>query len=477
MTTLSKYIFWCGAPALLALSGCKKYLQVPLPVNSIAAQSAFGTDAASASSLNGIYSGLLSDGVFDGNGSVGYLTGMYTDELKNYFILPTVQALYADQVSTSLGGVTILWSTLYQQLYAINQAIEYIPQSSGLQHKDQWLGEAYFLRGLCYFYLTNLYGDVPLVVSTDYLANNALARAPQAGVYAQVVSDLRQAQGLLTDAYYDGNGNSTADRGRPNRMAATALLSRVYLYTAQWASAETQADSVLADAADYSLEPPADVFLVSSKEIIWGMEPIQTNTGPYIDWDVLYYTLTPGTDPLASSAGVSLSDSLVNAFEPGDARFTHWVGVDSVPSAGRVYYYAAKYKDYSQTLTAPTESVVLLRLGEEYLIRAEARARQNNLSGAAADLNAVRARANLAPVTATAQPAMLAAILHERRIELFLENGHRFLDLRRTGNLDAVMTPTATAKGGSWSSFMEWWPIPVGDLQNDTHLTQTPGYQ
>ncbi|HTJ12967.1 MAG TPA: RagB/SusD family nutrient uptake outer membrane protein, partial [Dinghuibacter sp.] len=178
MTTLSKYIFWCGSGALLALAGCKKYLQVPLPVNSIAAQSAFGTDAASASSLNGIYGGLLSDGVFDGNGSVGYLTGVYGDELASYYIVPSYQALYTDQVSSTTGGVTATWSTLYQQLYAINQAIQYIPQSSGLQYRNQWMGEAYFMRALCYFYLTNLYGDVPLVVTTDYLANNALARAP-----------------------------------------------------------------------------------------------------------------------------------------------------------------------------------------------------------------------------------------------------------------------------------------------------------
>jgi len=477
MTTLSKYIFWCGSGLLLALTGCKKYLQVPLPVNSIAAQSAFGTDAASASSMNGIYAALLSDGIFDGNGSVGYLTGVYGDELTSYSIVPSFQALYTDQVSSTQGGVTTTWSMLYQQLYAINQAIQYIPQSSGLQYRNQWMGEAYFMRALCYFYLTNLYGDVPLVVTTDYLANNALARAPQASVYAQVVSDLQMAQGLLTDAYHDDAGNATSDRGRPNRMAATALLSRVYLYTAQWASAETQADSVLADAADYLLEPPADVFLVSSKEIIWGLEPIQTISNPYINWDVLYYTLTPGTDPLASSAGVSMSDSLVNAFEPNDARFANWVGIDSVPSNNRVYYYAAKYKNYSQTLTAPTESVVMLRLGEEYLIRAEARAEQNNISGAAADLNAIRARAGLAATAAATQPALLAAILHERRVELFLENGHRFLDLRRTGSLDAVMTPTAIAKGGSWSSFMEWWPIPVSDIQNDTHLTQTPGFQ
>ncbi|MES1249641.1 MAG: RagB/SusD family nutrient uptake outer membrane protein, partial [Chitinophaga rupis] len=182
--------------------------------------------------------------------------------------------------------------------------------------------------------------------------------------------------------------------------------------------------------------------------------------------------------------GITLSDSLANAFEPGDLRYTNWVGADTVPASGpnpqQIYHYAYKYKAKG-TLTAPLESVVLFRLAELYLIRAEARAQQNRLSGgngATDDLNVIRARAGLAPTAAVSQTDVLNAIQQERRVELFCEHGHRFLDLRRTGALDGYMTKLVPLKGGAgWNANLAYWPIPVTDIQNDPNLTQTPGYQ
>jgi hypothetical protein len=64
-------------------------------------------------------------------------------------------------------------------------------------------------------------------------------------------------------------------------------------------------------------------------------------------------------------------------------------------------------------------------------------------------------------------------------VELFCEMGNRFFDLRRTGTLNALMTNVAPLKGGLWNSdgHQAWWPIPLTDVENDTHLIQTPGYQ
>ena len=454
---------------------CKKYVEVPLPINVVAGSSVFQNDNTASAALSGVYGKLYQNGFFDGNSGVGFFTGMYGDELKNQSIVVSNVALYGDAVSSTVGGVTVFWSGFYSQLYSVNLAIEGLKGATNLNYASQWLGEAYFLRGLLYFYLTNLYGDAPLVLSSDYLANNTLARSTQANVYKQIVADLKQAQGLLDSKYHNAAGAVTADRGRPNKAAATALLARVYLYTQDWSDAEAQADSLIADGADFQLTALSKVFLVNSPEIIWGVEPSNLGLYPYLVKDARSYYLPAGKTPAVAAVAGTLSDSLRATFEPGDARFSNWIGKDSVsPSA--VYYYPYKYKA-NGTYTAAQEMVVLFRLAEQYLIRAEARAEQNNPAGAAADVNAVRARAGLAPTTAVTQTDLLAAILHERRVELFTESGQRFFDLRRTGNLDATMTIDAPLKGGSWSSYKDWWPIPVSDIQNDTHLTQTPGYQ
>lgn len=466
---------------LIALSGCRKYLEPPLPINTIAASSAFSNDATAGGVLTGVYGQLFTQGDFDGVNSIGGTTGLYSDELQNQVtIIPYYQQVYENEVNSAAFLVTQKWTNFYSQLYTVNLAIEGLTPATGLNYRNQWLGEAYFLRGLMYFYLTNLYGDVPLVLSSNYLANNTLARSPQADVYKQIVADLLQAQSLLDSTYHDGNGQVTTDRGRPDRAAATALLARVYLYTGDWKDAETQAASLIGDGADYQLANLAQTFLINSTEIIWGIEPYDGEGYPYLVKDTKSYILPNGETPASLFIFASLSDSLVDAFEPGDARFTNWVGTDTVAASGStpmtVYYYAYKYKA-DGTYTAPQESIVLFRLAEQYLIRAEARAEQNNLTGALTDLNVIRARAGLPASTAVSQTDVLAAIQRERRVELFLENGHRFFDLRRTGTLDALLNVVAPQKGGTWASYKEWWPIPVTDIQNDTHLTQTPGYE
>ena len=469
---------------LLALGGCKKYLDVPLPVNVIASESVFGNDQTCAAALNSVYFNLVNQGYFAGTTSTTFDLGLYGDEMTNYGVNINFKALYVDAVGPTAGGVTTFWTSFYSQLYGVNQAIQGIQANNALTYKSQWLGEAYFLRGLLYFYLTSLYGDVPIVLTPDYLTNNSLARNAQADVYKQIIADLKLAQSLLNDQYHDDDGAVTTDRGRPNRMAATALLARTYLYTKDWTDAEVQADSVIADNTDYQLPALNTVFQMKSPEIIWGLTPTGSLLYPYQVTDALIFSPAQGTQPGATSGyAVTMSDSLKNAFEPGDLRYTNWVYIDTVPASGStpqaIYYFPHKYQAKG-TFSAPQESIVMFRLAEQYLIRAEARAQLNELSGssgAIGDLNTVRTRAGLTPATATTQTDVLNAVQKERRVELFCEEGHRFLDLRRTGTLDALMTILVPLKGGAaWVSTMAYWPIPVTDIQNDPSLKQTPGY-
>jgi len=466
---------------LIAASGCKKYLEVPLPITSIAGGSVFENDYTAAGALNSIYTGLYTQGNFDGNQSVNYFTGMYGDELKNFSLVASYLAVYSNGVSSTIGGVTALWTNLYKQLYSVNLAIEGLtPDNKGLNYRNQWLGEAYFLRGLIYFYLTNTYGEVPLVLSSDYLKNNGLARSPQTEVYQQILSDLQQAQLLLTPELRDDKGLVTTDRGRPNQTAAAALLARVYLYLQDWKNAATQAGIPIGNNATYKLGNPALTFLVNSTENIWGIVPSQNTVANYKVKDVQVYILPRGVSPIAAGLFGTLSDSLIKSFEPNDLRFTNWVGIDTVAATATapmtLYYYPYKYKA-NGTYTVAQETIVMLRLAEQYLIRAEARAQQSDLTGALSDLNAVRTRAGLPGSNAVSQTDILNAIQKERRVELFTEGAHRFFDLRRTKALDALMTKLSPLKAGTWSPYKQWWPIPLTDVQNNTHLIQTFGYQ
>ena len=115
---------------------------------------------------------------------------------------------------------------------------------------------------------------------------------------------------------------------------------------------------------------------------------------------------------------------------------------------------------------------MVLRLAEQYLIRAEAKARQNNLAGAAEDLNMIRNRAGLANSAAADQESLLLAIAQERRVEPFTENGTRWLDLIRSGKATEVLGALKT----NWTANDTLYPIPLNELQKNTHLNQNAGY-
>jgi hypothetical protein len=114
----------------------------------------------------------------------------------------------------------------------------------------------------------------------------------------------------------------------------------------------------------------------------------------------------------------------------------------------------------------------MIRLSEMYLIRAEARAQQNNLSGAQDDLNMVRNRAGLANTTASTQAALLAALEHERWVELFTEFSDRWFNLKRMNRATAVLSLIKP----SWKPFQQLYPIPQQDRNANPNLADNPGY-
>jgi hypothetical protein len=455
---------------VILIAGCKKFVEVPLPTDSFAGALAYSSDKSTASVLNNIFGTLVGGNNFAGGQSVGYTTGLYTDELQlTSTVNTTNNAFYANALIPNQPAP--FYTSFYKTLYLANAAIEGTRASETLRNKNQWLGEALFLRAFLNFQLVNLFGDVALSISSDYRINNKLSRSPVSDVNKQIIADLLEAQSLLSADFHDGSGEVTTDRTRPNKWAATALLARVYLYTGDWAKAETQASSLINNTS-FKLLPLDEVFLANSEETIWSL----AYTAPGYNRDFSNYNNNvpdPFTGALGARVTGVLTPDMVAAFESGDTRRANWVKkVTAADAPFAISYLVTKYK----TSVSGVENLTVLRQSEQYLIRAEARARLNNLTGAKADLDAIRTRAGLGGVTAGSQPDMITAVMHERRVELFTEAGHRFFDLRRTGLLDATMKVAAPLKQTQWDSFRQYWPIPLQEMLTNPNLKQTPGY-
>lgn len=473
-----------GFTLLMLFASCKKLVDVNPPNNKITADDVYGSDITAISVLNGLY-GKMSSTLYYSSclPGISVWAGLSADELslwsgasyvyKNYY----QNSLVAD---INIGTGQEFWQSTYFYIYAANAAIEGLSKSETLTPavKQQLSGEAKFLRAFVYFYLVNLYGDIPLPLSTDYSVNAVLKRSPKETVYNQIISDLKDAQNLMADGYVQADAKtlyplSTAQRIRPSKAAATALLARTYLYTKDFVNAENEATKVIDNSSYYNLVPLNEVFKKNSREAIWQLQEVSTASSSTPD--AYTFVLTDGSSGIGSNHPVYLSQTLMNSFEAGDERKDSGNWVSQLTNSSGTYYFAYKYKDVSFNAT-PSEYTTLLRLAEVYLIRAEARAQQNKLSGAQSDLNAIRNRAGLPNTAASTQADLLTAILHERQVELFTELGHRWLDLKRTSSIDSVMTIETQKKGGSWSSYQQLYPLPVSDLLKDPNLIQNPGY-
>jgi len=450
---------------IICALGCKKLIDLDAPKTQIASSSVFKSNSTATSALLSIYSQI----------NINYplplyldeYTGLSSDEFTNYGSSQPKADLYRNNLLAK-DGATLPWSSLYNFIYQANAIIEGLESSTTISKpvKNQLLGESKFLRGYFYFYLTNLYGNVPLITTTDYTKNAAAGRVSSDLIYAQIVTDLNESQSLLSNNWVDASDTTaTNERIRPTKWAAAALLARTYLHMGLWQKAKDASDLVISNTNQFGLESLDNVFIANNREAILQVPP--SSTSGYT-WEGSTFILTngPGT-------GITLSDQLMNSFEPNDNREVNWVGTNSFQ--GKNYYYPFKYKVKSGSPPS-TEYTVLLRLAEQYLIRAEAEAQLNDLMNATKDLNVIRNRAGLSNTTAGTQPELLNAIQHERQVELFSE-GFRWLDLKRTGSIDAVMGAITPLKnGGTWQSFQQYYPIPPKDALKDYNLVQTPGY-
>lgn len=450
----------------LGFTSCKKLIEVGPPVNQLVTSTVFNDSIGATSAVLGIYINLNPyAGFVFGNGAITAYTGLSSDELLINNGSPEENQFYTNSVAVnnSINNGS-LWSSAYSLIYQTNACIEGLSASTslGASIKNQLLGESIFLRALMYFYLINLYGDVPFITTTDYKISAQVPRISTDSIYNQIITDLQNAAELLTSDYISGS------KTRANKYAALCLLARVYLYSKQWQLAETISGEIIGSGM-YALESDLNnVFLTNNSESVWQIPPYRTQGIETTEG----YSFVPNDN--SAIPKYVISPYLLAAFESGDERKQKWLGKNSIDVSGVLtdFYYPFKYKLGYDGNTNPVENYVIFRLAEQYLIRAEARAQLNDLPNALADLNIIRRRSGLSDLIIDTLPALINAILHERQVEFLCEWGHRWFDLKRTGALQTVLSNEKS----TWQSNAALFPIPLQQMQTNPLLNQNPGY-
>lgn len=464
-------LFVTGLPLI---TGCNKLLDAGSPDGKVITSDVYKSDSLANAAVIGIYYKMMENfGPF--NGYMSRYPGLSCDDLAAGNTVVTADLPFLTNTITIFDQtIWSIWISLYKYIYQCNDLVEGLTGKNSITPAlhNQLLGEAYFLRAFCYFYLVNLYGDVPLIISTDYTKSANMPRTAVKDVYDQMIDDLQNAQNILKDAYVTTPEYPTA-RVRVNRLAVKALQARIYLYRGEWANAAAAATEVI-QSGIYQLETDLlQTFRYNSKEAILQFMPVLDayNTAE----GGMFVPINPnGRPPL------TLTDSLIKNIAPGDKRKTNWVRTVTVSNK----QYNSPYKYKLNSATPREEYNMVLRLAEQYCIRAEARAMLDQLPDAVNDLNTIRKRAGLPDLTnITTQTQAMAAVEQERRMELFAEWGHRWFDLKRwparsaihpnDKRIDEIMSALRPA---TWKTTAALWPIPSSEITRNPALSQNEGY-
>ena len=387
------------------------------------------------------------------------IAGDFTaDNIKHNGTFTSYQEFGIKQITSTNADVQTFWGSMYQAIYVANFILERLPAVTGLTdtNRKQLTAEARFLRGLTNFYGVYTFGDIPLATTTDQATNRNIPRTAKATVLAAILADY---QAALTDLPDD----SSTGVAYVSKRVAQAALARFYLYQKNWAQAEANATLVI-NSGKFSIVPDYNTI-------------INVNFTAESIFEVGY---TQNDDPatlntlFVSRREVIPSDQVVialNSTESGKRSATIAFNVQEQQGNDNGWT-VEKYG----TAIANNANIVVFRLAEMYLIRAEARAQQGKLVGvnsAVEDLTVLRTRAKAIAVSATNQADILLTVERERWYELAFE-GHRWYDLVRTGRAQAVMS----AFSPNWTSKYEVWPIPQSEILRNPALqgAQNPGY-
>lgn len=375
------------------------------------------------------------------------------------------------------------WQYLYNHIASANSIIANVPKvtAGGLSdaRKAQMVGEAKFIRARAYFDLVRIYGDVPLVVDElptitssnveEIYGQLYPARSSAEEVYVQIIKDLDEAAPVVP-------------KTGPDKMTVTpgvvyTLLTKVHATRKDWEKVKTNADKVIA--LGYTLLPNFENLWdgkhENSAEAIFELNFEDWSTGGNWGSSMFY-----GTDWKKFNTP---SNDLLKAFddEKDVVRKASTIFTANVTGKWSDKYWALTQFPFAYKMrnTDASQNIIVYRLADVLLLKAEALNETGDLAGARTLVNQIRTRAKLAATTAADQAAMRLAIEKERRLELAFE-GHRWYDLLRTGRVIPVMGAVKDGAGNSLKYNLTetklLWPIPQGEIDKNANLKQNSGY-
>lgn len=435
--------------AALGNSSCKKTLEL-YPNDAIPSAQAITDVGTARAAIIGTYDRIQSyqAGDYPTLGTITADNVIFNGTLSQYLQLDQ-NAVPPDNVTT-----VSAYQGLYKVINSANSVIALVPAVTdpalSETEKNSILGEAYFLRALAYFDLARGWGGVQIQLqpTTDLSVIKGIKRSTLQGTFDQVLEDLKSAEALLAD---DAN-----TRNRAQKSTVFALRARLHLYRKEWSEAEVYATKVI-DNPKYELAKPFKNFFTApfqTKESVLELQYSNNDRNSY--WNLWYPSSAGGQYTLKPSESIIAK---LNNPNIGGTRNTLIAGTGNS-------VYGVLYN----TSGLSTDPSYVIRIAELYLIRAEARAEQENVDGAEDDLNTIKERAEVPAYSgALSKEALLLAIEEENSVEFAFE-AHRWFDLVRTGRAGEVLDVTN----------QNFWlfPLPYQDVLSDPDLEgkNNPGY-
>lgn len=472
---------------VITTSSCKKDFIERTPVSSVTIDNLYKTDKDYLDAVTGTYAALR-----DSYSTMWQFGDIRGDDAFIYVSnQPSVQAVDLFSINSTDGLLNNTWANNYIVINRANNILARLESAdiAVVKNKDQYIGEAKFLRALAYFNLVRIFGDVQMITNVP-TAQEALKtpRTAAATIYSDIIiKDFADAATRLPLAY---TGTAV---GRATKGAALSLLGKVYLTIKDFEKAETVLKEVTTapfaygllsnfnELFDYSKNEHHKeyIFDIEHESNLSGMGSIYTNQFmPNVIQMLNYFGIVGGF-----GESLSPTTSFVNIWDAADKRKDITVqccGSWTNPNTGEVIKFnPGTSQSYTRKYITPVSiqndskaNWKVVRYADVLLMLAEALNENGKTSDALVLLNQVRTRAGLQPHTNLSQTAFRDAVALERRFELAFE-GHRWFDLVRTGKALSALAPIGM------KDFMTVFPVPLSQIQvmnNAAVFKQNAGY-